>query len=175
MLGEQSISAYYPAKIRTKALIFLALTVLAAYLPTIIHQQLITGPLVNMSLILAVFLVGPFEALVLGLLPSVFALTSGLLPLPLAPIVPFIMIGNAILVAVYHYLGKKRFVISIAIAGLLKFAFLYGTASLLAKFLFSGKAMPNLMAMMGWAQFFTAVLGGLMAYAILFSVKKFRQ
>lgn len=172
MIGEQSINVFAPIKIKTKILIFFILTVLVVYLPTIIHQQLITGSLVNTVLILAVFLVGPFEALFLGLLPSVFALTSGLLPLPLAPIVPFIMISNTIFVAIYHYFGRKFFFLAILAAGFLKFLFLYGAANILVDFLFEEKIALILITMTGWTQFLTAVIGGILAYTVLSAIKR---
>ena len=173
MNNEQAI-VFSGSKIKTKMLIFSALTLIAAFLPTVIHSQFITGPLVNMSLILATFLVGPFEAVFLGLMPSVLALTSGLLPLPLAPVVPFIMISNAILVGVYYYFGRKKIGFSILAASSLKFLFLFGIARLLAGVLLSGKAINIAILMMGWMQFFTAVAGGVLAYAVLSLVQKSR-
>lgn len=173
MINEQAI-VFSGSKIKTKILIFSALTFIAAFLPTFIHSQFITGPLVNMSLILATFLVGPFEAVFLGLIPSVLALTSGLLPLPLAPVAPFIMIGNAILVGVYYYLGRKRIGFSILAASFLKFLFLFGIARLLAGVLLSGKAINSVILMMGWMQFLTAVAGGILAYTVLLFIGKSR-
>ncbi len=173
MINEQVIVSSV-SKIKTKMLIFSVLTFIAAFLPTFIHSQFITGPLVNMSLILATFLVGPFEAAFLGLMPSVMALTSGLLPLPLAPVVPFIMIGNAILVGVYYYFGRKKIGLSILAASFLKFLFLFGIVRLLAGALLSGKAINSAILMMGWMQFFTAVAGGVLAYAVLSLVRKSR-
>ncbi len=175
MLTEQSINVLNSLKVKERIFIFSALAILAVYLPTIIHSQPITGSLVNMSLILAVFLVGPLEAVLLGLMPSVFALASGLLPLPLTPIVPFIMAGNAILVGIYYYLGRKNFGIAIAAAGFGKFLFLYAVINLLISFLPNGKQMLPLVSMMGWAQFLTAVSGGILAYIILSLVKKLKK
>jgi len=158
-MNEEKILVSPLARAKIKILIFSLLTLIAAFLPTVIHSQFITGPLVNMALILATFLVGPFEAVFLGLMPSVLALVSGLLPLPLAPAVPFIMISNAILVGVYYYLGRKNFGLTILAAAFLKFLFLYELSNLwLPKVLTS---------MLGWVQFYTAVLGGIMAYLVL--------
>ena len=109
-----------------RVIIFTSIAILALILPTIIHSQLITGSFVNMSLILVTFLIGPLEAVFLGLMPSVIALSSGLLPLPLAPAIPFIMISNTILVGIYYYLGRKNLIASIFIASFIKFLFLYG-------------------------------------------------
>ncbi|MBU2025823.1 MAG: iron hydrogenase [Patescibacteria group bacterium] len=169
-INERAI-ALPSLRIKEKTLVFLALSVLTVFLPTIIHSQLITGPLVNMSLILAVLLVGPFEAVFLGLMPSVFALASGLLPLALAPAVPFIMISNAIFIGVYHYLGRKNFLLSTLAASLLKFLFLYGIVHLLLNTLLAQKIVENLSAMMGVFQFLTAIMGAVLAHAVLSFIK----
>ena len=175
MFIEQSIKNLSFIKIKEKVLIFSFLMVLVVYLPTVIHSQPITGSLVNMSLILAVFLIGPFGAVLLGLMPSVFALSSGLLPLSLIPMVPFIITGNAILIGVYHYLGRKNFYFSIAIAALCKFLFLFFSAGWLIKFLPDGEKMLPLVSMMSWPQFFTALSGGLMAYFVLSFIGKIKK
>ena len=175
MLSEQSINILSSLKVKEKILIFSALTILTVYLPTVIHSQPVTGSLVNMSLILAVFLIGPLEAVLLGLMPSVFALASGLLPWVLAPMMPFIMAGNAILVGIYYYLGRKNFGLAIAAAAFGKFLFLYAMANLLINILPSGRQILPLASMMGWAQFLTAVTGGVLAYIILFFIKKIKN
>ena len=171
MSNEIMMNAVVRPKIKEKVLIAVALVVLTAYLPTVIHNQLVTGPLVNMSLVLAVFLLGPFEAVFLGLMPSVLALVSGLLPAILAPVVPFIMISNAILIGVYHYLGKKKFSISIFAAAFLKFIFLYAVIGFLVSHFINGKAAVSLVSMFGWMQFATALAGGALAYLILINKK----
>lgn len=159
-------------KIKEKIIVFSVLAALTAYLPTVIHIQMITGPLVNMSLILALFLIGSEAAILLALAPSVLALSSGLLPLPLAPVVPFIMISNIILIGVYHYLGRKKFGVSIFLAGGLKFLFLYSVTNLLLTNLLPAPLAVNLAAMMGSIQFVTALTGGLLAYGVLKALKK---
>ena len=54
------------------------------------------GPLVNMTLIVATLIVGPLSATLIGVLTPLVAFLLGIMPL--LPIVPFIMIGNAIFV-----------------------------------------------------------------------------
>jgi hypothetical protein len=175
MVDECSMEATAGSKIKEKILIVITLSALTAYLPTAIHNQFITGPLVNMSLILAVFLIGPYEAVFLGLIPSVLALVSGLLPAALAPAVPFIMISNAILIGVYHYLGKKNFGISIFTAAFLKFLFLYLVTGLLVSYFVAGTASVSLAAMFGWVQLATAIVGGLLAFVILVFMRRLNQ
>ena len=100
------------------------------------------------------------------------ALSSGLLPLPLAPMIPFIMIANAILVAVFYYLYKKSFVAAILIAAFLKFVFLYAVVTFLAQNLLDAIFLPKVAIMMSWPQFATALLGGVFAFVVLKFLKK---
>src|SRR4030042_5782846 len=88
---------------------FVSLVLVVAIVPRFIHNQFITGPLVNAALIIGVVTLGTGPAVTIGLVPSVIALSSGLLPAPLAPMVPFIMISNAILIVVFNYTRKIHF------------------------------------------------------------------
>jgi len=175
MIKAQAISTINSLKIKEKIAIFSLLIILMAYLPTVIRFQPITGSLINMFLVLAVFTIGFRGAILLGIMPSFFALASGLLPPFFIPMVPFIITGNIILIAVYHYLGRKNFGATIIAAGFAKFLFLFASASLLISFMPEGKQALPLISMMGWAQFLTAVSGGMLAYFILLFIKKIKN
>ena len=80
---------------------FVLLLVIATFAPAIgFHSQWITGPIVNAVLILSVFMVGARGALLIGMLPSTIALSTGLLSVVLAPMIPFIIISNSILILI---------------------------------------------------------------------------
>lgn len=155
-----------------KVLLFGIFLTIVVVVPTSIHIQWITGPMVNAVLLLAVVLIGPMEAVLLGLMPSTVALSFGLLPLPLAPMVPFIMLGNALLVAVFHYLHQKNFFTALGVAAFLKFVFLHQTVLWLMSGMLDGPIVAKLAVMMSWPQFFTALVGGGIAYTILRLVRK---
>ena len=157
---------------RSRTLIFAAFLSVAIFAPSFIHSQTITGPLVNFLLFTAVVLLGPFEAVLIGIIPSAIALSSGLLPLPLAPMVPFIMIGNALLVAVFYYTKNRGFITGVIFASLLKFLFLHSIVALLMGAMIPGKLVTKLAVMMSWPQFITAVAGGLLAYVFLKRINK---
>ena len=70
--------------------------------------QPITGPLVNALLILTVEWAGPSQAVLVGMVTPVGAAMRGILPLPLMVIIPYISLGNAILVGLYGALRKSR-------------------------------------------------------------------
>ncbi len=157
---------------QARILLFAVLLTIVMIVPAFIHIQWVTGPMVNAALLIATVLIGPMEAVLLGLIPSTVALSAGLLPLPLAPMVPFIMLGNAILVAVFHYLYQKNFFAALGIAAFLKFAFLHQAVVWLMSRMLDGKIVAKLAVMMSWPQFFTALIGGVIAYGLLRGLKK---
>ena len=103
--------------------LFSVLVGIAVLVPAFIHIQAITGPIVNATLFLAAVLLAPEIAILVGLLPSLIALSSGLLPAPLTPMIPFIMVGNTILILVFHHSRKRNFWLGIGLSSLLKFLF----------------------------------------------------
>lgn len=156
--------AFPTARHRLSLLVLFAAITLAPL--TMVHAQWLTGPLVNTMLLLTCALVGPVEAVILGLLPSTLALASGLLPLPLAPTIPFIMIGNALYIAAFHYAGKKQ-VLGVLLGSAIKYLFLFFAARLLLAPLIASSALPALFMMLGTAQLVTALIGGVLALGIL--------
>jgi len=152
---------------------FSSLLLVAVIVPCYVHQQFITGPIVNAVLFLAVYTLGAGGTVLIGLMPSVAALVSGLLPLPLAPMVPFIMIANAILVLVFAGLRKTNYIFSAIMASLCKYLFLnisvFWVVKLISQKPIAAKATAT---MMQWPQLVTALAGALIAFLILKSFKK---
>lgn len=156
---------------KAKAVIFALFLAIAIIIPSFLHSQWITGPIINATLILATFIIGPMEAILLGLMPSAVALSTGLLPLPLAPMVPFIMIGNAVLVVFFHYMRRQNYALNLGISALLKFSFLHFSVVFVMPNLLQNEIVSKLAVMMSWPQFATAVIGGLIVYPIIKKLK----
>lgn len=155
------------------ALKFLALLTLASGAPLIgLHSQWLTGPIVNMALILAVFMIGVRGALLIGLLPSTIALSTGLLPAPLAPMIPFIVISNTLLILVVDKLKDTSFWAAIIFGAGLKYLFLFVTSSIVINLLLQQALAAKVAAIMSWPQFFTALIGGVMAWGMLKMLRK---
>lgn len=158
---------------------FFGLAITATVLPFFLHIQWITGPIINAIMILALFLVGVRSALVICLVPSLMALSGGLLPAVLAPVVPFIMIGNVIFVLSIEYLyernkeSQKGYWHGVIIGAVLKFLFLYLSITWIVELLLKKDLAVKVAQMMSWPQFATAFLGGVIAYAILKWLKRF--
>lgn len=145
---------------RTALLLALTLALQGLRLPTFL-----TGPSVNLLLALAVFWAGAPSGIIIGLLTPWAALLLGILPAPLAPAVPFIMIGNAVysflIGLLYGYFSSRRGQIAGVIAGsAAKFAVIAGAASFILTL------PPPLTGVLLFPQLYNALIGGLLAVFI---------
>ncbi len=146
--------------------LYLCLLIAIAVVPLLIHNQAITGVFVNFILIFTCLKIGIRSAVSLAFIPSIAAVSSGLFPLPLAPMIPFIIAGNILLVTIIRFF-KHNYVISLPIAALAKFALLYSTSHFLAQHFLPEMFLNKVMVMMSWPQFATAMVGGLFAYLVM--------
>ena len=128
---------------------------LIVFLAPFIGNQFITGTIVNAVLILSFFLLGYKSAILLCFLPSAISFSLGFMPL--AIMLPFIMIGNVILVSAFKLI--KNYWIALFSGGIVKASLLFLTASIFV-------SNPVVLSMMSWPQLLTAISGGLLAYLI---------
>ncbi len=156
-------------KLRAKEIVwFVGLMAVAVVVPHYIHNQFVTGPIVNAVLFIAVMTIGAGNAILIGLFPSVVALISGLLLAPLAPMIPFIMISNAILIVVFSSLRKTNYWAGVLGGTLFKYAFLYLTSTIVIGLISNHNiALKAAATMMAWPQIITALIGGVMAFGVL--------
>jgi hypothetical protein len=136
------------------------------------HQQWLTGPLVNATLFISVIMLGTQSALMIGLLPSTIALSVGTLPPVLAPMIPFIIIGNSLLIISFAYFKEKNYWLAVSLASFLKAVWLLSTSSLVINLLLKKEVATAVANVMSWPQLITALLGGLVAYLFLKTTKK---
>lgn len=142
---------------------FAALVGLATMAP-LLNQQAVTGPIVNATLFIAVMFLDIQSAVLVGLIPSTIALSMGLLPVVLAPMVPFIMVGNTILVVAFSHLRKKNYWLGIVSASVLKYVFLFSTSTIVMDLLLKKEIAAKVAVIMSWPQLLTALAGGVLAY-----------
>ncbi len=157
-------------KLATKTTAFLFLLATAVFLPAIIHNQAITGPIINATLLVASLMLGTSSAIMIGLVPSVVALSRGLLPLPLAPVVPFIMLANGLYIYLFAQLKKQSFAGAVAVASVAKFTLLHLVSQFLLANLLPAKFLIPAAKMMSWPQLATALIGGVIAYFIVYGL-----
>ncbi len=151
------------AKPWKRVFVFALVFLVVGIVPVFLHSQWITGPLVNAALLIAAVLVGPADAIMLGLIPSTVALSSGLLPLPLAPMIPFIMIGNGLYIILFLKAEKFSRMGAVIMASLGKFLFLFVTSKFILSALLSSPLAEKVSIMMSWPQLMTALIGGVIA------------
>ncbi len=158
-------------KVITKDLAFFVLLSFVAIFAPFFNLQAVTGPLVNATLFLATIFLGVKSAVFFAIFPSIIALAIGLLPLPLAPFIPFIVTGNIILVLVFNRI-QDNYWLGVVLSSFLKFAFLFLISYAVSNFIFSPVATKILVNLMSWPQFATALTGGLIAYFFINLFKK---
>jgi hypothetical protein len=155
----------------TRLVFFISLTIV---LEMVGLPQPITGPIINMMLFLTVMILSRAGGITLGSLTPILAVLRGQLPAILVPFVPFIIIGNGILVIVYFYFNNNalpgpgpiksvRHWIGIGAAAVVKFSWLFISAKYVLPIIFGKSLPPIFITMMSLPQLFTALIGGILA------------
>jgi len=143
--------------------------------------QWITGPLVNSLLILTVLWLGVSQAIFVGMVTPLGAVISGVLPLPLLVMIPFIAMSNAILVSVFGNLRHTNQWAALAVGAVAKAAFLFIAVTVLVAHPLSlviagqGQAVvvpASIVNMMSWPQLLTALTGGMIALGVNWTAAK---
>jgi hypothetical protein len=95
------------------------------FVPALVNNQAIVSPLVNATLLLSLIYLGQNQAYIMAILPSTVALSSGLLPVIMAPMIPFIILSNIIYLRTFASLEKKHSsILALIVAAVLKSLFL---------------------------------------------------
>lgn len=162
------------SKTLLKSAQFLLILSLILFAP-LINNQFVTGTIVNASLLISVMLFGFSGAVVLCFVPSIISIFVGLLPWVMAPMVPFIIMGNILLILVFDLLRKKNFFFGLIPAALLKFSFLFLVSNYLIHFFIKPVVASKIAAMMSWPQLVTALMGGIIAYSIIAGYNSLRN
>ena len=171
MAAAETISLRHSVAVSNLFVLLLGVSVLA---PLLRLPQLVTGSIVNAALLVAAVVLGPRAAISIGLLPSLFAAVSGQLPPPLVPLLPLIVVGNALFVMVFHLVRRRGWWLAVAAASVVKSGWLFGATSLLiiTTGLLAGPAAGVALGVMGWPQLVTAICGGTIAFAVLRSSRQ---
>ena len=140
------------------------------------HPQIVVGVIVNAMLITSALNLKGYKLWPVILLPSLGALSRGVLFGPftifLVYMIPSIWIGNAILVYTFKIMKlemEKNYVFTLIIGALLKTGFLFLTALALFKL---GVIPVLFLTTMGLFQLWTALAGGAVAFGIHYAKKR---
>jgi hypothetical protein len=165
----------------TRLVILISLTLVIEMLGL---PQPITGPLVNMMLFLTTLMLGASAGMALGTITPLVALLRGQLPPVLFAFVPFIIIGNALLVIVYFLLSKSKKYdkiyysiihwIGVISAATVKFMWLFLSAKFVLPLVFGKALPPAIITVMAIPQLVTALIGGVLATIIFNFLQRFR-
>ena len=165
----------------TMTAVFIALLIVAQVV-TAPLSQFVTGSLVNLILIVSVMTCGFSSGLTVALISPLFAKLLGIGPL--WTIIPFVMLGNAVLILIWYLIGKMKFtnkhivrIITLIIAAVCKFLVLYLGIVQLAIPLFlnlPANQAAVISSMFSFPQLITALIGGAIAILILPVVEKVR-
>ena len=159
--------------------IFLALLIVLQAV-TASLGQFVTGSAVNFVLVAAAVIGGLWSGIVVAAVSPFLAFLLGIGP-KLIAIVPFIAVGNIVLVLVYALvmkcLGSKPLVawpVGVVAAAVLKFAALYCCIVLivLPSLGLPDPQVATMSAMFSWPQLVTALIGGVLAALVVPPVKK---
>lgn len=158
-MGVVNIKSFHTL---TRAAVLLALTVCIQSLKL---PQVLTGPAVNMMLIVTVVAAGvPGEVLVGGLTPWL-AMLFGIVPGQMLPTLPFLMAGNALYCQIFGAL-KRHALPGVGLASLVKFLVIWGGAKL-----FLELPVP-LVQMLFLPQLVNALVGGSLGLGLGFHLLK---
>lgn len=146
---------------------FVALLGIALLAP-IVQNQFITGSIVNATLFASVFMLGLRGATAVAFFPSVISLGLGFLSPIMAPMVPFIILGNLILVGIFGLIKNKNYWLASISASVLKFAWLFITSQVVISLFIQKPVATKIATMMSWPQLITALAGAIIAYMFVF-------
>ena len=163
-----------------KASLFLSLAIVFQVIGKTAPQisQFFVGPAVNAILILTAVICGGTYGVLVGSLTPILAYLTGQLSSALGPFIPFIIIGNIILVLSFIILnrrGKYGEFLGIIIGSFIKYLFLSTSASKLIhlfKLNMPTKIVNKLVITMGIPQLITSLLGGAFALLLIEILRK---
>lgn len=164
----------------TRTAILIALLIVLQAATATLGNSLITGSIVNMLLVISVMTCGLGTGLSVAIVSPVLAKFFGIGPL--WALIPFISIGNIVLILVWHFIGNGNiknqyvtYIIALVTASISKFLILYIGIVLIAIPLLLN--LPDKQAMIisnmfSIPQLFTALIGGAIATVMLPTLKK---
>lgn len=161
----------------TNTAIFTALLIVWQMATTPLGNTLITGPVVNLILIISVMLCGLSSGLTVAVISPVMAKVFGIGPSSWM-LIPFIIAGNIVLVLIWHLIGNREIngsnitprIIALILAALAKFSVLYfGIVKIAVPLILNlpepqASLMSNIFSI---PQLITAALGGVLATLLL--------
>ena len=163
-----------------KTAIFISLLVICQVLTSGL-STIITGSLVNLLLIISCMTNDVYSAVSVGIISPILAKIIGIGPL--WPLIPFIILGNIVLVLIWQLISNKNIfkniyfsnIISAVLSAIAKFLVLYlGIVKIMIPYFLNlpEKKAAMISAMFSFPQIITALIGGAIAVIILPQLNK---
>lgn len=160
----------------TRSAILIALLIVVQSVTAPMGNQILTGSLVNMILVISSIVSGLSSGLAVAIISPIMAKFFNIGPL--WTLIPFIALGNAVLVVVWHLIaGRKNIInprraglVAIPVAAVAKFVTLYiGIVKIAVPILLKLPApqAEKISAIFSIPQLITALIGGAIAFLIL--------
>ena len=164
----------------TRTAVFIALLIVVQAVTAPLGNTLVTGTLVNALLIVSVMTCGAMSGAAVAVVSPIMAKMVGIGPL--WGLIPFIALGNIVLVLVWHFLGNRHMgtwyasgTAALAAAALAKFLTLYVGITRVAVPLLLRLPEPQASVgsgMFSVPQLITALLGGVVALPAIHAVRR---
>jgi len=161
----------------TRTAIMIALLIVSQAATAPMGNQFITGSIVNLILFVSTMMFGLTSGLAVAVLSPFFASLFGIGPaFPI--IIPFIGLGNAALVLVWHFVvnrgeGMVFRVAGVIAAAIAKFAVLYvGIVMFVAPVVLELPPVAPIYVMFSFPQLITALIGGAISLAMYAPLKR---
>lgn len=164
----------------TRTAVFVALLVVIQAVTAPLGNTIITGTLVNALLVISVMTCSVMSGATVAVISPVMAKLVGIGPL--WGLIPFIALGNIVLVLVWHFLGNRDMgnrytsgAIAVAAGAFAKFAVLYVVITKVAVPLLLKLPEPQASVISGMfsvPQLITALLGGAVALPVIYAVRR---
>jgi hypothetical protein len=169
---EQERILSLPVELNTlkQVLLSAAISVASFFTPFLLgHPQWLVGTIVNAGLFISAIFLPKKYFLPAAVFPSLGVLARGLVFGPftwfLVYLLPFIWLGNFILLSTFYFLirANKKILLGVVLASISKFLFLFFVANLYFKF----HIVPAVfLQAMGLNQLATALAGGLISFLV---------
>ena len=162
----------------TRTAVFIALLIVVQAVTAPLGNTLVTGTLVNALLIVSVMTCGAMSGATVAVVSPIMAKMVGIGPL--WGLIPFIALGNIVLVLVWHFLGNRHMgtwyasgTAALAAAALAKFLTLYvGITRVAVPLLLRLPEALVVSGMFSVPQLITALLGGVVALPAIHAVRR---
>ncbi len=162
-------------KLITRTAVLLAIVVVVQMVGrSIPNNNFIVGPLVNLCLLVATMTAGLTGGVTIAVLSPFTSLINNNAPIATAllPFAVVIALANVTFVLIFYFLYNKNKYIGLVLGALAKFGLLFVGIRVFLNIFDYSKFTKKLFELFSWPQLVTALIGGIIAIPVIYSVRK---